>query len=361
MNDLTDIFMPPTDDSDPAAELDRELATAGQVLQKLAEAEGIDIDSLGEEHVADLLTMLHSGDAGVETPTPEEQTKEANYEMTDTITNADVAVELAKVASDHGVDLNQVSREEYHEAFDALAGEMSNPEYFTKQAEQAEKLAEAEGIGRHMARAFKDELNADGEKVAFEGNEGHRGDYGDIGTTTREPKGRKTTLSKNKKKLVGGQGYAKGGKANPNATKHLHTMGDRAKDTLRRGGEAVKGVASKADSLVARGGEKALGLFSKKPATMRAARMMGYGGAGAAAALAAGGVAALASRKKAALDESFESDAANYGVSLLVDAGLVEPVEVEYSKFASYANDEYQELVEKRAYELLEENGWLEA
>ena len=51
MDDLTEIYA----DQEQGTDLDVELATAGQVLQKLAEEQGVDLDKLSDEDVADLL------------------------------------------------------------------------------------------------------------------------------------------------------------------------------------------------------------------------------------------------------------------------------------------------------------------
>jgi hypothetical protein len=80
--------------------------------------------------------------------------------LPDTVTFADVAVELGKYAAANGIDLGQVSREAYHEAFDRMSAAMVSPEFAAEKqaaAEMEAKLAEADVIGRQMARSFMDE------------------------------------------------------------------------------------------------------------------------------------------------------------------------------------------------------------
>lgn len=150
MEDFDSIFSPPAD-------TDTELANASAILNKIAADTGVDLNKLSEEDIAELLTdLLPPSTTTDTTPTP---TKEA--QMTTQLTTADVALELSKIASDDGIDMSKVSKEEYAEAFDALAARMSDPSYAqTKVAAEEEeaKLAEAYNQGARMADGFLDRL-----------------------------------------------------------------------------------------------------------------------------------------------------------------------------------------------------------
>lgn len=158
MNDLNEIFSRATQ-----GDLDTEIAAAGELLQKVAAEQGVDLTELSDEDVAELMTDLMpqvQAEKVASAAVPATESIPA-----ETVTYADVAVELSKVAAAKGVELASLSREDYHAAFDAVATDMASPEYGTqKQAEEEaeSKLAEADAIGRYMARSFMDEQ----EKIA---------------------------------------------------------------------------------------------------------------------------------------------------------------------------------------------------
>lgn len=194
MENVTDIFDNETRGG--SEDLDVDLSNAGLLLQKLAEEEGVDLNSLSDADVADLLTDLLPGE-NAQNNDGEPQQKESSA-MSDTtvpehLTYADVAVELAKFAADNGIDLNAVSREEYHDAFSALSERMQDPDYLQAKVaeyEVNEKVAEAQYIGREMALSFIetlqdkeagarfDALKARGGK-AWEAVKGKSKEYGD--------------------------------------------------------------------------------------------------------------------------------------------------------------------------------------
>ena len=131
---------------------------AGELFVKLAEEEGVDINSLTEAEIGEALTeLVHSGAV-----TAVKEASEAGYYEEAGITYADVSHELAKVASEHGYDLSELSSEEYNTLFANMAETMSDPGYAEKVAAEQEKIAEADQIGRIMAHSFTDEL----EKLA---------------------------------------------------------------------------------------------------------------------------------------------------------------------------------------------------
>ncbi len=363
MDNLTDIFDPMEGSSDDSVDdLDRELTTAGMILQKLASEAGVDLDSLPEGDVADLLTMLHGGEASGTVsefnnpePQPQPQIKEASNNMSNPNepTVADVAVELAKVAAANGIDLDDVSRDEYHEAFESLAQQMSEPGYFEKKAEMEEKVAEADYIGRYMAHAFLDELSGDdGEKIARarwkEEADKRTGKTSPAGGTRRPQESGFAQFAKSEEKMRSEAAGKAERKARTEAARGR--IKDYAKKQYRR---VAKPVGRAALTL-----GRAVGVQNRGRAKLVGGALMAAGGAGA-------GGAAYGAKKlmdKKSLDEAFESDAIAYANALLVENELIDPnsVEIEFSKFAEYSGEDYDEAVELRAQELLEEAGWLE-
>jgi hypothetical protein len=141
-------------------EIDPQLAAAGEFLAKVAEEEGVDLDSYSDEEIGDMLgTIMEEGDG-------EEGGEEGGTEGDDTeydekvshLTVADVAGELAKVAAAEGIDLNQLSREQIHEAYNYVHTSMTDPDFQMQKAAMEEKVAEADMLGRVMAHSFDDEL-----------------------------------------------------------------------------------------------------------------------------------------------------------------------------------------------------------
>lgn len=336
MERVTDIFEEDTETS--VEDLDIDLANASHVLQKIAEQEGIDIDTLSDEDVANLLTDLLPPEKIASHPQEPQKEETMSTTIPNEITNADVAVELGKIAQAEGIDLNEISREEYHAAFEDLAYRMSDPSYFEEKVASEQRLAEGREFGAAMAEGF----------------------------------------------------VAKLAELEDEETKEASKM-QAAKDAIRGAAGKVRGAASSAAGKVRgaasaaaekeRGASQRLGYFLRggaKGATKRvaagtnafedAAKSRRVGRAalgGAAATAAAGGAAAAASRKKQSFDEAFEQDAVAYANHLLIENGIVEPSKVasentEFSDFAAVAGDEYYAAVEERAAELLQEHGYLD-
>lgn len=153
---------------DPSATLDADIAASAQWAQKIAEAEGIDLDSLPAADVADLLLKM----SGREPDEPQDdKTKEANM-STKQITNVDVSRELYKVAARENVDLSTVSEEEYTEAWNKLAAAMQSPDWEAQQEAEKQAAEEAKAhyeVGVKIAQGFIDSVNAHFEKAAEDG------------------------------------------------------------------------------------------------------------------------------------------------------------------------------------------------
>lgn len=319
--------------------LDNSYDIATQILVKTAEEEGIDLNELSDDEIQELLSDIReevsdradeSGGEGGEEP------------KTAGLTTADVALELSKVAAANGIDLSQVSREEYAEAFDKLASEMSNPHYWETQ----EKVAEADFAGRVMARAFNDEL----EKIAD--------------ARTWSPQKRRAVEAKRNAMLAERVRAGDFPKMEESISATRHSAADarkfKAQERLarirsanmphKRLGRAVTDAVSEYNKGRALGGGRlsALAEAAKKHKGVAA-------GAVGLTALGLGG-AALGAKKaleKKSFDETFEADALNLA------AHLIGETNVEFSKLAAAGDAGYDALVEERAYEILAENGWV--
>lgn len=269
-------------------------------VAKVAEAEGIDVNSLTEEDLQELAAEVaaelneRSEGSDDEADEVEEEPKTAGYYVP---TVADVSLELSKVAAANGIDLTAVSKEEYEAAFNKLASYMSDPHYH----EQMAKVAEWDTAGRLMARAFHDEL----EKQAK------------AGKIRQAIWGAKRKI----RDFAGGVG------------KKMDATGEEA---LRRIGGA--------------GVEKA------SPALKRTAAVL-YKGAPYAVGAGVGAGATAASLKKESALDVFESDAIALTNARLKEAGLSHG-EIAFSKLAEDADASYAALVEARSDEILASLGY---
>lgn len=334
MDDPSDIFQAETGGGD----LDIELAAAGAAVQKVAGQFGVDLNSLSDQEVSRLLQAYDN------TPgTAVLATKEAGAApMTTKPTVADVSMELAKIASERGIDLSVVSREEYVESFDKLASRMSEPEKFAAEREaernyilqvvEAQKIAEQEKLadiehsremGREMARA----MWAEQLKIAEESAKHERG----------EGKDEEKAEEKEEKKEAG-----------------------KAGDLFRKGMEAAKSHSSKAMGAVDRGvqrvGEKALNVAGAggekaSPALKRAVTGGIAAGGTAAAAGTAGAVHHFTKKKdedesKAAYDAAVIERAQAYLVANGFDPSTGEKLSEEQKIAASVDADARAMLVE---------------
>lgn len=320
MDNLNEIFSRATQ-----SDLDTELAAAGELLQKVAEAEGIDLSQLSDDDVAELMVDLMPSKIAEEP----EKGEDKKASIPEGLTFADVAVELSKAAAAEGVDLTQLSREDYHAAFDAVATRMASPEFASEKqaAEEAQaKLAEADALGRVMARAFMDEQ----AKIAEAGD----------GKTVKEM----AAQTGKTKQLFGHPETAKekvegvGRKIKEKAQE----LGGKAMAKGRGVDEAVQGVGAKLLAKARLGG---------KGISANAARAAGYG-TGAAGLAAAGGLAYGAKKlmegdkgkRKRSLDEAALEMARN----TLLENGI-DPDSGE--KIAE---------IEAKAAEILKEAGWID-
>lgn len=132
---------------------DLEKAASVRLFEKAAAAEGINLAELSESQVEDLYSAYQQNSSEDNTP--------MNDELIDL---------FEKQAAYEGVDLEGLSDEELAYVFNNFVENISNEEeevvseedeaekLAAAESEAYEKLAEAEILGRHMARAYMDEL-----------------------------------------------------------------------------------------------------------------------------------------------------------------------------------------------------------
>lgn len=163
-------------------DLDTKIAQASATLEKLAEENGVDLNKLSSDEIADLLGDIMGLDTSTETvdaqpeasPAEETEGKQASDEGAPQLTVADVGLALQKVAAAEGVDLSQLSPEQYAEAFNNVAAYLQSPQAEQDKVAAEElntKLAEADLAGRQFARSFWDELKIASEEEEEEKDE----------------------------------------------------------------------------------------------------------------------------------------------------------------------------------------------
>jgi len=144
---------------------DLEKAASVRLFEKAAAAEGVDLDSLDENQVEDLYVTFLSNQS------TDDYTKEASA-MNDEIVDL-----FEKTAAHEGIDLDDMADDELAELYNhyvenVLPVQVGEYEKEASVDEATEKLAEAEILGRHMARAYMDEF----EKEARKGDMGLAGE-----------------------------------------------------------------------------------------------------------------------------------------------------------------------------------------
>ena len=127
-----------------------------ELFEKTAAAEGIDLEDMSDEELAELYNHY------VENVLPE-QIEAVEGEKAASANEAVVEM-FQKTASAEGIDLSEFDEEELEGLFahyveNVLPLQLGDADATDKVADAQEKLAEAEILGRHMARAYMDELN----------------------------------------------------------------------------------------------------------------------------------------------------------------------------------------------------------
>lgn len=370
MDDFTNIFDPL--DSQTASDEDQGLATAGEILVKLAEEEGIDLDQLSETELLGLVNTLRGdGTTNLNDPEPRKEASQTMDEnqITEAQFDALVMQETAKVAAAHELDIASLSIEDLTELRAAVAEEIAaDPDaYFAKTAAEEEfqaKVAEADYMGRLMAHSFADELGLSGEKIA-------RAPVMDPGSAEFKalPKAQQDAVMAERARVARGAGKSRapsgsGGGFAAIDRKAVAAEKNRVSDALGRG--RVAGARKSVKDYLAEHVSRPLGR-----ASLTAGRAMGIQNRGVAKAVGGGTLAAgalglagagyagarhiaRAGARDAQEKRSFDELAAERAAEILTSMGI-DPSTGE--KIAS-SEAEIDEALNVRALELLEEAGW---
>ena len=338
--------------------IDPRYAAAGDVLVKIAEDEGVDLDDYSDEQIGGMLSEIVDDDGGegdyddgYDGGDGGGDYEEGGYEGGDEVkesgmvTHAVVARELSKIASAEGVDLSDLDQNEYNEVYNDLANAMVEPGYFQKQAAAHEKLAEADAIGRAMAHSFDDELHKLAEeKEAASGAAIYK-------RLRRQGASHAAAAAG----AVRGTGRAAKRKARAGGRK-VKEMGGRARDAEadyagRAGGmvEKLPGGSRASAALKRRfqGGAIPRNAMEGRDAAAKAQRVLGRAAAGTAAA----GTAAAGGGAYALGKNSYDEDVMATARALLADSGIDPDTGVKVA-------EDYDDAVINGAVALLEESGY---
>ena len=141
---------------------DLEKAASVRYFEKAAAAEGVNLDELDEGQVEELYASFIHNTAS----TVDDHSKEASA-MDNEIVDL-----FEKTAAAEGIDLDAMDNDDLAELYAHYVenvlpeqidefGEFDEAEKDASEEEAYEKLAEAEILGRHMARAYMDEMDKD--------------------------------------------------------------------------------------------------------------------------------------------------------------------------------------------------------
>jgi hypothetical protein len=295
------------------------------LFEKTAAAEGLDLDAVSDEDLADLYNHYVENVLPEQIAELEGDSNEGDYEDDDGELDKEASAAIfemfEKTAADEGIDLEEMSDEDLAELYDhyienVLPEQLEEDDSEEKVADAQEKLAEAEILGRHMARAYADEM----DKVA----------------SIKDLKERASSL----KERAGEEIRRLRGKS---------TLKDRARRFGRSYMSALKGEEFKAGrkqygGVLARAERRLTGGSggrinrAAKSKMLRGALRTG-GAYGAPAALLAGG-AALMNKNSSAFDVEFDDD--------VLDA--LDLIESEFGE--DVANDVAEDMAEKVAFEV---------
>jgi len=136
---------------------DLEKAASVRLFEKAAAAEGVDLDSLDVDQVEELYAAFLSNPS-YDDNTPTKEASAMNDEIVDL---------FEKTAASEGIDLDDMADAELAELYNHYVENvlpLQIEEYekgasYDEVDEATEKLAEAEILGRHMARAYMDEMD----------------------------------------------------------------------------------------------------------------------------------------------------------------------------------------------------------
>jgi hypothetical protein len=245
---------------------------------------------------------------------------------------------LVKLAEDEGVNLDDLSDDEVAGLLSEIEGDMGKQASAPETDEAQEKLAEADFLGRAMAHAYVNELH-EIEKDAAKAS----------GSVLREV-GRQAKGALSKAKEWAGIGQIQRGLAGRGKGGELGAAAEKLRGRLAKGSksgmlsEGMKKRYGAAAGAKAKAGKKAMSEGTRE--LVRGAGKLGKRVVLPAAAVGTG--AALLSKKSH--DEEFEAIAYERANELLAEAGYVDQEKV--------AEAEIAQVLDTRALEILEENGY---
>ena len=238
MDNITDIFDEETQTG--SGDLDVDIATAGVVLTKLAEEVNVDLGSLSDAQIAELMadlmppkTASQQTQQTQQTPTNETR-KEASAmsQQTEpkTVSYAEVGIELTKIAAAKNIDLTKISEADYVASFNELADRMADPNYAS--ATEAAKVAaaqEAEKIAADKAAFEHGERIADGFLARIkraEDEESKKREDEEKAKAKKEEEAKKEASAASE---IAGHGKAALGVAKDMVKKHMGAAADKGK------------------------------------------------------------------------------------------------------------------------------------
>lgn len=161
--DITQLL---NDDAEQTPDVDARELQAAMVVQKLAHEHGVNLEEdLSPEEYAELVNAAREANdkvAAAQQPA-EEQKMAADQQQVD---ERAVLSEIVKRAAAQGVDINELTDEEFVEVHNKIAEQLSDPGYHQEIESYQQKVAshqEAYDIGQSMSAGFLDGLNAAGE------------------------------------------------------------------------------------------------------------------------------------------------------------------------------------------------------
>jgi hypothetical protein len=353
-------------------EFDTRLQAAAEILEKTAAEQGLDLNLVSDADKVDLLNEImgelttsteekvaaeEETPAAEEQPAVEETPASTDSEYTPTVT--EVSLELNKRASAEGINLAEVTADQYEAMFSKVASDMIE-EHAVANDPELQKIAAQEELfehfGRIAARGFHDELNKlAAEEEAKKAPPFAKKEDGDE-DEEKDDKGEEKKAGDDEDEK---SEKSEGKKAPPFAKKDDDKSDDEEKKeasakllagaakALGKGDKAVQAVGDKAYSGIGKAVERVTGRAGTGAALSTTEKRVMGGGLLGAGALMATGAGMKATEKKASVIEAAATELARQHVLAMG----VDPDSGE--KLAS------DEEIEARAAEILREKGYL--
>jgi hypothetical protein len=202
VEDLYAAFLSDQSDDDYTKEASAMNDEIVDLFEKTAADEGIDLDDMADHELAELYNHYVDNvlpeqleDAMLDDDDDDDYDydydKEASYDEDEVIFDM-----FQKTAAAEGLDLNEFSQYELTDMYDhyvdnVLPFQVGDKVAMAEVDEAQEKLAEAEILGRHMARAYMDEMEKDATSKATKAKLRAMGMAGPEGGTLRPTKNKK--------------------------------------------------------------------------------------------------------------------------------------------------------------------------